>query len=290
MLAHVTELDRMQQRSCAESSIMQMLAVAYYLIDEEAYAQHAVKLLRAWFLDPATRMNPNLNYGQGVPGRCDGRGTGIIDTVAFVRLVDAAGLLESSAAWTAEDRQGMIAWCEAYLKWLRTDKLGKDESRAPNNHGTWYDAQITALALYVGQQDLARGTLEASKHRRIDMQIEPDGSQPRELARTKSFGYSLFNIDGLFTLASLGEHIGVDLWHYHSQDGRSIRTALDFVAPYAAPEKKWPHPELHFGRSALVPLLQQGAVVYGDPGYRQLLELLPAADVAANRSRLLYPW
>jgi hypothetical protein len=122
------------------------------------------------------------------------------------------------------------------------------------------------------------------------MQIEPDGSQPRELRRTKSFGYSLYNLHALFTLASLGERVGVDLWHYRSQDGRSIRAALDVVVPYSSPEKKWPHPELHFDRSALLPFLQQAAVVYGDPRYRQLLELLPADEVAAHRVKLLCPW
>jgi hypothetical protein len=271
------------------SSSVQTLALAGYLIGDEAYAQHAAKLLRVWFLDPATRMNPHLNYGQGVRGRNDGRATGIIDTVSLVGVVDTAGLLESSPAWTAEDRQGMIAWCEAYLKWLRTSKLGQQESKATNNHGTWYDAQVASLALYVGQEEVARETLEASKHRRIDTQIEPDGSQPRELARTKSFGYSLYNLRALFTLASLGERVGVDLWHYRSQDGRGLLAALDFVAPYAEAEKKWPRPELHFERSGLLPFLQRAATVYKDPRYKQLLELLPADEVAKSRSRLLHP-
>ena len=123
---------------------------------------------------------------------------------------------------------------------MRTSKLGQKEDKATNNHGTWYDAQVASLALYVGQKDLARETLEAAKYRRIDAQLGPDGSQPRELARTKSFGYSLFNLRALFTLASLGDQVGVDLWHYRSHDGRSIRAAIDLVAKYADPEKNWP--------------------------------------------------
>jgi len=182
----------------------------------------------------------------------------------------------------------MISWCESYLKWLRTSKLGQQEGKATNNHGTWYDAQVVSLALYVGQKELARGILEAAEHRRIDAQIEPDGSQPRELARTKSFGYSLYNLCALFTLASLGDRVGVDLWNYRSRDGRSIRAALDAVVPYADPQKKWPHKELHFERSALLPVLQQAAAVYGEPRYRDMLQLFPAEEVAANRARLLY--
>ena len=270
------------------SSSVQTLAFAYYLTGEETYAEHAAKLLRVWFIDPATRMNPHLNYGQGVPGIADGRSYGIIDTHVLVGVVDAAGLLESSPAWTGEDRKGMTSWCEGYLKWLKTSKLGQKEDKATNNHGTWYDAQVVSLALYVGQEDLARETLEAAKHRRIDAQIEPDGSQPRELARTKSFGYSLFNLHALFTLASLGDRVGVDLWHYRSHDGRSIQSALDLVAKYADPEKKWPHKELHFDRPALVPVLQQAAAAYHEPRYRNLLQSFPAEEVAANRACLLY--
>ena len=270
------------------SSSVQTLALAYYLTGEEAYAQHAAKLLRVWFLDPATRMNPNLNFGQGIPGNTDGRSFGIIGTVALIGVVDAAGLLESSPVWTSEDRKGMTSWCEKYLQWLRTSKLGQTEGKATNNHGTWYDAQVVALALYAGQKDLARETLDAAKHRRIDAQIEPDGSQPRELARTRSFGYSLYNLHALFTLAGLGDRLGVDLWHYRSRDGRGIQAAFDVVAPYADPKKKWPHKELRVERSALLPLLQQAAVVYGEPRYQELLQFLPADEVAANRARLLY--
>lgn len=270
------------------ASSVETLALAYYLTGDEAYAQHAAKLLRVWFLAPATRMNPHLNYAQGIRGLNDGRSWGIIDTWVLVGIVDAAGILESSRAWTSQDRNGMTAWCEAYLKWLRTSELGQEEAKAPNNHGTWFDAQVVSLALYVGQKDLAREILDAVKHRRIDAEIERDGSQPRELARTRSFAYSLFNLRALFTLASLGEQAGVDLWHYRSDDGRSIRAAFDVVAPYADPEKKWPHKELHFERSTLLPLLQQAAVVYNEPRYRDMLQLLPADEAAANRARLLY--
>jgi hypothetical protein len=272
------------------ASSVQTLALAYYLLGDDAYAAHAARLLRVWFLDSATRMNPNLNYGQGIPGRCDGRDAGNIEMISLINIVDSVGLIEPSSAWTSEDRQGMIAWCKAYLEWMQTSKLGRSESRAPNNHGDWYDAVAVALALYVGQQELARNTLETCKQRRIDAQIQPDGTLPRELARTKSFSYSVFATMAFFRLASMGERLGVDLWHYRSPDGRSIRAALDVVAPYANPELTWPHPELKFDRSALIGLLQQAALVYQDPRYRQLRDLLPSSDVAPHRAQLLYPW
>jgi hypothetical protein len=195
-------------------------------------------LLRGWFLDPATRMNPNLNFGQAVPGRVDGRGTGIIDTAGLVELTRGLDWLENSAAWTKADRDGMKKWFAAYLDWLETSKNGLEERDAKNNHGTWYDAQVVALALATGRNDLAKVVLESAKSKRIDAQIKEDGSQPLELARTKSLGYSLMNLRACFELATMGEKAGVDLWHTR------IHAALDYVALYIRPDKIWPHQEL----------------------------------------------
>jgi hypothetical protein len=264
------------------------LALAYGLTGDETYAQHAAMLLRTWFLDPATRMNPHLDYGQVMPGTNAGRAAGVIELHVLVDAIDAAGLLESSPAWTVDDRKAMTAWCESYLHWLQTGPFGRKEAAAKNNHGTWYDAQVATLALYLGRGNVAREVLQQSAQRRIEAQIEPDGSQPRELARTRSFHYSLLNLRGLCTLASLGEGLGVDLWRYRSADGRSLRKALDYVAPYADANKPWPHPELRLDRFELGPFLRQAIAVYGEEPYRRLLGRLPAGDVADSRAILLW--
>ena len=263
------------------------LALAYHLTGEERYAERAAKLLRVWFLDPATKMNPNLNFGQGIPGRVDGRGTGIIDTVCLLEVVNAVGLLQSSPAWRTQDQQGLIAWFAAYLEWLRTSKLGKDEAAASNNHGTWYDVQVASFALLTGQDALAREVIEASRGKRIARQIEVDGRQPAELARTKPLGYSAFNLQAMFALAMLGEKVGVELWRYETDDGRGLKRAIDFLAVYADPEKPWPYKDLKPDRARLIPLLQQAAAVYGSD-YDAALEKYPAGDVAPSRGRLLY--
>jgi hypothetical protein len=135
---------------------IETLALAYYFTGDERYAAGAAAHLRTWFLDPATRMNPNLNFGQAVPGRTEGRGTGIIDTTPLCDTADAVGLLAGSAAWTAEDQRGMVAWYAAYLGWLRTSRPGKAADKAPNNHGVWFDAQVACYALFVGRPDVAR--------------------------------------------------------------------------------------------------------------------------------------
>jgi hypothetical protein len=226
------------------------LALAFYFTREEKYAEHAAQLLRVWFLNPATRMNPNLNYGQGIPGICDGRGIGIIDSVCLLGVPDANILLGKSKSWTAMDQRGLRTWFANYLNWLLTSKNGKDEAAAENNHGTWYDAQVSTFALYVDQLEVARQTLEQAKSKRIARQIQPDGRQPHELARTKSFGYSQMNLNGMLTLGVLGQRVGIDLLRYETPDGRSIRRALNYLMQYADEAKKWPYEQLQGYRPA----------------------------------------
>jgi Alginate lyase len=244
------------------------LALAYYLTGNTAYADRAALLIRTWFLDPATRMNPNLEFGQGIPGINTGRGIGIIETRPLMSVVDAVGLLAGARSWSGDDQKGIESWLTQFLGWMQNSKKGKDEDAAKNNHGTWYDLQVTDYALFLGKLDLAAEILNRVKTRRIAVQIEPDGRQPLELARTKAFSYSIGNLDGLMPLASLGDQVGVDLWNFRTTDGRSIRLALDFLLPYAVEEKKWEYQQIDgFHGEALMHELQRADAKYHDPRY-----------------------
>jgi hypothetical protein len=247
------------------------LGLAYYLTGNAAYADRAALLLRTWFLDPATKMNPNLEFAQAIPGVNTGRGTGIIESRALADVTDACGLLIGSKAWTAVDERGIEDWFTQYLHWMTTSDHGKAEDAARNNHGSWYDLQIADGALFVGNQKLAIDTLERVKTRRIAIQIEPDGREPLELARTNAWGYSNFNLSALIELAMLGDEAGVDLWNFKTSDGRSIRTAVDFLLPYAAGEKKWDYQQIGgFSANAMLSTLLRAANAYHDPKYAAL--------------------
>jgi hypothetical protein len=246
------------------------LAATYRETRDDRFASRAAFLLRVWFLDAATRMNPNLDYGQGVPGRSTGRAEGIIATRRLVAIVEAARTLEESPSWTAVDRKGLRAWCAAYAGWLKTSRNGRAEAEAENNHGTWYDAQLTALLLYTGARDEAKARAEGAK-RRLASQIEPDGRQPRELARTRSWSYSVMNLDGWFTLAALADEAGVDLWHYRTSDGRSLRGALEYLLPFTRGAAPWPHQQITpIDNAGFVSLLERAALVWRDDRYRAL--------------------
>jgi hypothetical protein len=251
------------------------LAVAYYLTGNVVYADRAALLLKTWFLNPATRMNPNLEFGQGIPGINTGRGIGLIETRSFMPALDAVGLLAGSKAWSDADQEGMKLWISQFLHWMRTSDKGKDENAARNNHGTWYDLQVTDYALFLGDKQLAVETLERVKTRRIGLQIEPDGRQPLELARTNAFSYSVGNLDGLMQIAWLGQHVGVDLWSYKTADGRCIRAALDYLLPYATGSKQWTYQQISgFHGDSLLHQVERAETEFNDPKYAAAIQQL----------------
>ena len=268
---------------------VETLALGYYFTRDEKYAEHAAKVLRTWFLDPATKMTPHFRFAQAIPGVNDGRGTGLIEARGLADAADAAILLVGSKHWSAVDQQALQAWGEVFFEWLTTSKNGQDERAAKNNHGTWYDVQAVKWALVLGRKDKAKEICAEAITRRIGVQIQPDGKQPLELVRTASFSYSCFNLLALARLADLSEHAGVDLWQHKTTDGRSIRVALDFLVPYLGKEPKpWTLQQIHESKpDEVLPVLRAAALAYGDERYESLLK--EYSDHRSKRLQLLAP-
>ncbi|MFE0406167.1 alginate lyase family protein [Streptomyces nigra] len=263
------------------------LSLAWYYTGERRYAEKAARVLRTWFLDPATRMNPNLDHAQFIPCRYDGRAIGIIDfSQSYTAVLDAVALLETGApGWTADDRTAMRQWNADFLSWLRDSDFGRQEAAAANNHGTFYDLLLAGLASATGDRELARRTVRDVGPRRIAPQIASDGGQPQELARTRSWHYSTFDLVAYTRLAAIGRHVGVDLWAYRGPDGQSLFKAVDHLLPAATGAAPWPHPELEFHRFAATDVVHAAADA-GDGRARQAVPLLeepPGGDLWALR-------
>lgn len=228
----IDKLDRIPLATMTKSVVS--LSLAYYLTSDEKYAEKAVRNLRIWYIDAATKMNPNMNFGQTIPGKTNGlgRGEGLIDTYSFVDMLDGVELLKKSPQFTSQDRKALETWFAAYLDWMQRSKVAKEEFDAFNNHGTAFDVQLVRYALFVGKETLAREYLEAFPKRRIFKQIEPNGSQPLELSRTTALGYSLFNLWHILDMCSMAKSLNVDLYNMSSSDHRNITKAIDFLSPY----------------------------------------------------------
>jgi Alginate lyase len=260
---------------------VETLALAYFLTGDERYADHATALLRTWFLNPETRMSPNFRYAQIIPGRDAIRGTGIIESRRFTRVVDSIALLYGCACFTNNDRQGLRQWFADFETWLRTSPNGQMESRTTNNHAVWYDVQLADFALFAGDLEAVRQITTAAQDARIAAQIAPDGSMPRELERTRSLHYSNFNLQAFAELATLSAQAGVDLWTYQPPPtGAGIRSAADFLVPYMTSSQVWPYDEITdvdaFQENAQT--LRRLANAFPDGPYQSVLDRLIASQ------------
>ncbi len=229
------ELEKLDRNSLGNmSKSVIKLSLAYYFSNDEKYADKAVENLRMWFLDKKTKMNPHLNYGQYIPGHNNnmGRAEGIIDAYSFVELLDGIELLSTSKALKKKDLEGLKEWFSNYLDWLMTSPIGQEEYNAENNHSIVFDAQATAVALFVGNTDVSDKLVREFPQKRLFVQIQPDGSQPLELERTIALHYSLSNIEHTLDIADLSGEKGKNLFLAQSEDGRGMRAAIDFLLPY----------------------------------------------------------
>jgi hypothetical protein len=215
------------------SLIVPALAAAYKITGQRKYSDHAARHLRAWFIDDATRMNPNLQYAQAIKGRFTGRGTGIIDTLHLVEVARAA----SQAGLPAADLEGVRKWFAAYVQWMTTHPYGIAERDAANNHGTCWVAQVAAFCDLTGNTELTAYCRNRFQTVLIPNQEAPDGSFPQELRRTKPYGYSIFNLDAMGIIAQL-----LGLWRWQLPDGRGMARAMAYMYPFLLDKKKWPLP------------------------------------------------
>jgi hypothetical protein len=245
---------------------VEYLALAYHLTGEEKYGAEAARYLRGFFLDAETKMNPHLNYGQSVPGKATGRGSGLIDTRGFMTLPDVLKLLEKCPAWTVKDRGEMKAWWALYGEWMQTSKIGLDEKKTTNNHGAAYDVQLAAVLVMAEREEDAKNVLGESLPARLDAHITPEGKQPRELARTKSWSYSCFNLKNICKGGVMAQSLGVSFWDHQGQEGRgSLKKAMLFLVPFLKNPGSWPEKQItKFDSKEARVWLNDGAVVYED--------------------------
>ena len=275
------ELDKVEDEALT-------LALAYYFTRENKYATFASKLIKTWFLNPETRQNPNLNFAQGIPGLNTGRGTGLIETRDIYRVLDAAILIQDSPNWSKDNHLALKKWFSDYLTWMLESPIGKDEAKAKNNHGTFYSEQVIAMALFVDKPEIALNEIEIFKNR-MESQLKSDGSQPLELARTKSWGYVNMNMFGYYLIAKLAENANINLWNQQISDGKSMKNALQFIIPYLKNEKIWEYEQIQkIGFGETIKILKYASKKYSNPEYEELAKKIDLKTYQSEMNELTY--
>lgn len=267
-----------KKRLIGMSNDVSNLALAWHFSQNPAYAQKARDQLLNWFINPQTRMNPNLQYAQAIPGINDGRGIGLIDSRALVDVIDAIELLRPANVISEKEYQQLKQWYGDFYRWMTTSQNGFEEDNWHNNHGTYFDLQAASFALFSGQTDAAKQRLQITQLRRIANQFDNQGRQMAELERTRPWHYSNFNLEAYNKLGRLGEVAGVDVWNF-SLDDHSLRKGYSYVAGFVNSDTPWPWKDIDKmdSKKALVNIVSAARAWPEDPLFREKAQWLMAS-------------
>ena len=225
------------------SQMVGNLTSAYLLTKDNKYALKAIQHCKAWFVDTATKMNPSLLYAQAIKGKVTGRGVGIIDMIQMMEVAQSVLVLEKQHAIKSADFIEIKKWFQQYLQWVTTHPYGIDEREAKNNHGTCWTMQVAVFANLVNDTSLLNYCDNRFKTLLLPSQMDVNGSFPLELKRTKPYGYSLFNLDAMYTLAHVLSTKENNLWEYKTSNGLSLKKGIEFLYPFVADKNSWTLPK-----------------------------------------------
>ena len=228
------------------------LALAAFYFGDNGYLEYAERQLRAWYINPETRMTPNARYGQCIPGVCDGRSTGLLDFATVYILFNGIGIFESMGLLSEETLRGVREWYNEFLNWMLTSEQALPGYGCDENAGCWFDAHTLAIALGTGRKRLATNIAKTAYAHRVKRQIRPDGSQPGELRRTKALSYSFYNYRALMVVARIAERLGMnEYWTVDKERGVCImKQAIDYLYPFVKNPETFPYQELYIDKQA----------------------------------------
>jgi hypothetical protein len=216
------------------------LTAAYKISGDQKYADHAIKHLKVWFINSDTKMNPNMNYAQAIKGICPGRGVGLIDAIHLVEPARAISVLKDLNAIDDKLYSSLQEWFAQLLVWMTTHEYGIDERERKNNHGTCWVMQAAEYARLTGNEEILEYCRNRYKSVLLPNQMSEDGSFHLELARTKPYGYSLFNIDIMAAVCQILSTTKENLWEFKLEDGRGMELGMEFIYPYIQDKSQWP--------------------------------------------------
>ncbi|KAI8802511.1 alginate lyase-domain-containing protein [Cladochytrium replicatum] len=268
--------------------------LAYFFTGNSTYSDRAAQRLRDWFINPATKMNPNLNFAnwiKGTPANANGT-TAALEFSRVWRVTDGIGLIRNSPSFTNDDWNALQAWFNDYYNWLIESPRGQAEGNSPNNQGTWYDVQRTTILLFLGQTALAADVQRKVTLSRLLQQVLPDGQQPLELTRPLSWQYSIFNLKAHFTQGWLAQSTGVEYFQFQTNDGRSAAKALNYLMSYTLVNGSgWPVTNIgNFDPTDVVELAKEAFIVYRDVKYTSFVDAVQGKPASWNPFRLWAPY
>ena len=230
------------------SQALKCLAQAFFITNDDKYRNAFLQRLHKWFIDVKTRMYPNLDYAQVVPGQGGNKGRqyGIVEIDAMNDILDSFRLMCQLNGIDKKTKRSFRRWCENMMTWLRYSENGKAESLATGNISTIYDVTLFNLAVFCGEMEIADSITNAFAASRLERQIMSDGTQPVELVRTRGFGYSVANLTHFVDFCVMQERLGR---HYYAEHRDIINSAVNYLLQFVGNRKAFPYQEIgNWGR------------------------------------------
>jgi len=262
----------------ALSEALLVLGYGAYMLGRPECAKHACDLITVWFVEPGTRMNPNLEFGQAVRGISSGRARGIIETVELIFAAQGILLLEASGNLDARLAHSVRQWFAEYLQWLTTSEKGRHEKNATNNHATWWTAQVSAFALFTGDAGAQRLAWDHYREYLVPGQLREDGSCPSEEARPAALGYSAMNLDGFAAICRLAQTAGIDLWNFKTELDIGVERGFRYLVPYILQPSTWRKQQIEPYRSDRVLFPGLAGIAYNSAELLSAYDQLPRSQ------------
>ena len=101
--------------------------------------------------------------------------------------------------------------------------------------------QVAAFAKLTDSQKLLNFCKTFYKTVLLPIQMANDGSFPKELSRTKPYGYSIFNLDAKAALAQLLTDSETENFFTYTENEKSLAIGITFLYPYIKNKTTWPY-------------------------------------------------
>jgi Alginate lyase len=278
---------RMAMRSLRDA--VAALGAAYQVTGDDKYVEKTTQLLKVFFVDPETRMNPHMKYAQAVIRKSPGRGLGIIDSLHLIEIPQAISVMKKSPVFSPEMLSSLKKWFSDLSEWMVTSKNGIQEANAKNNHAVAFWLQIAVFASFTGDEAKLAECRRQFKEVFVPIQMAADGSFPAELRRTKPYGYSIFQLEIMVTLCHVLSTKEDNMWCFKTKDDKGIVKATEYLYPFLADKSKWPlKPDVQAWESwpSRPSCLLFAGLAFGEQKYLDLWKLLkpdpPDEEVKRN--------
>ena len=271
-------------------TVLSLASVAFGASDfgGASAADRAAQQLRAFFLDDATLMLPNVLYAQTQMGNNNGsvyggRPEALLDMYELPLLLQAEQALyrsNASTLWAEQQHGQWLAWLAQYESNAVFGVQGQQVYALHNRHYSWLTCQLLALHAHAGNTTAAMQALHAYVSTDYNAQFNASGGQPNEAGAADWWANGVSNAEALDCIAAYSAMLDANHSLYAAPNVHNVTLYNITLALLTAAGVNGSLPASQQQR--LLPLASHVLSVYGGGGDGRLAGFVAAAGGAAG--------